>query len=93
MKNIILKGGNIFPSKVVCIGRNYTEHIAELNNDTPDEMVFFLKPNSSITNKLVFPKAHESCHYEAEISFLMEDIFGILFIFTSIVFIDLNSFK
>lgn len=73
MKNIILKGGNIFPSKVVCIGRNYTEHIAELNNDTPDEMVFFLKPNSSITNKLVFPKAHESCHYEAEISFLMEE--------------------
>ncbi len=73
MKNIILKGGNIFPSKVVCIGRNYTEHIAELNNDTPDEMVFFIKPNSSITNKLVFPKAHESCHYEAEISFLMEE--------------------
>lgn len=73
MKNIILKGGNIFPSKVVCIGRNYTEHIAELNNDTPDEMVFFLKPNSSITNKLIFPKAHESCHYEAEISFLMEE--------------------
>ena len=73
MKNIILKDGNIFPSKVVCIGRNYTEHIAELNNDTPDEMVFFIKPNSSITNKLVFPKAHESCHYEAEISFLMEE--------------------
>ncbi len=35
----------ISPSKVVCIGRNYTEHIAELNNETPDEMVFFIKPN------------------------------------------------
>lgn len=63
----------IYPSKVVCIGRNYTEHIAELNNDTPDEMVFFIKPNSSVTDKLIFPKGHNSCHYEAEISFLMEE--------------------
>lgn len=34
---------------------------------------FFIKPNSSISNKLVFPKAQNSCHYEAEISFLIED--------------------
>jgi len=73
MKNIDLQGQDIFPSKVVCIGRNYTEHIAELNNDTPDEMVFFIKPNSSVSQKLIFPQGHESCHYEAEISFLMEE--------------------
>ncbi|UTJ05854.1 fumarylacetoacetate hydrolase family protein [Arcobacter roscoffensis] len=73
MKNIDLQGQDIFPSKVVCIGRNYTEHIAELNNDTPDEMVFFIKPNSSVSQELIFPQGHESCHYEAEISFLMEE--------------------
>lgn len=71
MKSINLQGKSIYSPKVVCIGRNYTEHIAELNNETPDEMVFFIKPNSSICDKLVFPKGHESCHYEAEISFLM----------------------
>lgn len=36
-------------------------------------MVFFIKPNSSISDKLIFPKGHNSCHYEAEISFLIEE--------------------
>ncbi len=49
------------------------EHIRELNNDTPDEMVFFIKPNSSISQTLKFPQENSSCHYEAEISFLIEE--------------------
>lgn len=73
MNDINLHNETIFPSKVVCIGRNYTEHIKELNNETPDNMVFFIKPNSSISKRLHFPKNHNSCHYEAEISFLMEE--------------------
>lgn len=73
MKSIIINGKKSHPSKVVCIGRNYTEHIAELNNETPDEPVFFFKPNSSISTELIFPKGNESCHYEAEISFIIED--------------------
>lgn len=73
MNAIKLDDIDIFPSKVVCIGRNYIEHIAELNNEIPEDMVFFIKPNSSISNRLVFPKAQNSCHYEAEISFLIED--------------------
>ncbi|RXJ69706.1 2-keto-4-pentenoate hydratase [Halarcobacter ebronensis] len=73
MNHIILENQLIYPSKVVCIGRNYTEHIKELNNETPEEMVFFIKPNSAITNKLLFPKEQNSCHYEAEISFLIEE--------------------
>ena len=73
MNGIRLGEQQLFPSKVVCIGRNYVAHIKELNNDTPDEMVFFLKPNSSISSKLTFPKGHESCHYEAELSFLIEE--------------------
>lgn len=73
MNHIILDNNLIYPSKVVCIGRNYTEHIKELNNETPDEMVFFMKPNSSISDKLIFPKGHKTCHYEAEISFFIEE--------------------
>ncbi len=41
MNRILINDKEIFPSKVVCIGRNYTEHIAELNNETPEEPVFF----------------------------------------------------
>ncbi len=36
------------PSKVVCIGRNYAEHAAELGNEVPPEPLIFLKPPSSI---------------------------------------------
>ncbi|WP_321470357.1 fumarylacetoacetate hydrolase family protein [Halarcobacter sp.] len=73
MQHITIDNKLIYPSKVVCIGRNYTEHIKELNNETPDEMVFFIKPNSSISDKLIFPKGYNRCHYEAEISFLIEE--------------------
>ena len=73
MKSILCNEKRIYPSKVVCIGRNYAEHIAELNNETPDEAVFFFKPNSSISDSLIFPKGNQSCHYEAEISFLIEE--------------------
>jgi len=40
------------PSKVVCIGRNYVEHIEELGNEMPKNMVIFNKPNSAITDTL-----------------------------------------
>ncbi|RXJ79398.1 fumarylacetoacetate hydrolase family protein [Arcobacter sp. F2176] len=73
MNKILIDNKEIYPSKVVCIGRNYVEHIKELNNETPEEPVFFFKPNSSISSELVFPKGNTSCHYEAEISFLIEE--------------------
>jgi 2-keto-4-pentenoate hydratase/2-oxohepta-3-ene-1,7-dioic acid hydratase in catechol pathway len=73
MNKIILENKEIFPSKVVCIGRNYMDHIKELNNEVPEDIVFFIKPNSAISNKLNFPKNQNSCHYEAEISFLIEN--------------------
>lgn len=73
MNKIFLDDIEIIPSKVVCIGRNYMDHINELNNEVPEEMVFFVKPNSAVSNRLLFPKNQNSCHYEAEISFLIED--------------------
>lgn len=73
MNSIDVNNKKIFPSKVVCIGRNYTEHIKELNNETPEEMVFFNKPNSSVSSEIIFPKNQNSCHYEAEISFVIEN--------------------
>lgn len=72
MKKIILEDKELICSKIVCIGRNYVEHIKELNNDIPQEMVFFIKPNSAISDEVIFPRGFDSCHYEAEISFLIQ---------------------
>jgi len=71
MNQIESAGKRYSPSKVVCIGRNYVEHIKELNNETPDQMVFFVKPNSAITDCIV-SGVDEPIHYEAELSFIIE---------------------
>ncbi len=65
------KNETITPSKVVCVGRNYVEHIKELNNETPDTMVLFNKPNSAISNKLYY--IQEDCRFEGEICFLVKN--------------------
>jgi len=71
MKSIQYQNQRIQPSKIVCIGRNYVEHIAELNNEVPDEMVVFIKPNSAIADAISFNQAEE-VHYEGELVFLIK---------------------
>ena len=61
----------ITPSKIICIGRNYVEHIHELNNEIPDDMVVFIKPNSAISNDLYSVK-QEPLHYEGELCLLIQ---------------------
>ncbi len=71
MQSIIFNGKNICPSKIVCVGRNYLNHIKELNNETPEEPVLFIKPNSAISNTLAIdPK--RILHYETELCLLIE---------------------
>ena len=71
MKTVNIGGKKIAPSKIICIGRNYVDHIAELGNEIPDEMVVFFKPNSAIAEQL--QSVHqEPLHYEAELCFLYE---------------------
>lgn len=56
--------------KIICIGRNYYNHIKELNNAIPQKPVFFLKPDSSIlvNNKPFFyPPFTKNLHYEVEV--------------------------
>ena len=60
------------PTKVLCVGRNYVDHIEELNNAIPDAMVVFNKPSTSVTSSL--SSFHqEALHYEAEICFIIEN--------------------
>ncbi len=56
--------------KIICIGRNYTEHIAELSNEKPENPVIFLKPDSAIllkNNPFVIPPFTNDVHYEVEV--------------------------
>lgn len=56
--------------KIICIGRNYVEHINELNNQRPDEPVIFLKPDTAILPKdspFYIPDFSNDIHYEVEI--------------------------
>lgn len=69
MQTIRYNGTAITPSKVICIGRNYVEHIHELNNEIPSSMVVFNKPNSAITDTLRF--ISPDTRFEGEICFLM----------------------
>jgi 2-keto-4-pentenoate hydratase/2-oxohepta-3-ene-1,7-dioic acid hydratase in catechol pathway len=71
MKSIVFGGTPVTPSKVVCIGRNYVEHIEELGNEIPEQMVVFNKPNSAITDTLRYVDA--TCRFEGEICFLIEN--------------------
>jgi 2-keto-4-pentenoate hydratase/2-oxohepta-3-ene-1,7-dioic acid hydratase in catechol pathway len=69
MNSILVNNKPVVPNKVICIGRNYVEHIAELGNEIPNEMVVFLKPNSAIAANLnAFHQ--EPLHYEAELCFV-----------------------
>jgi len=56
--------------KLICIGRNYVDHIEELKNERPDEPVVFIKPDSAILPKeqdFYIPEFSEDVHYEVEV--------------------------
>ncbi|WMI69787.1 fumarylacetoacetate hydrolase family protein [Mangrovimonas sp. YM274] len=56
--------------KLICIGRNYTEHIAELENERPEEPVVFLKPDTAILLKkqpFFIPDFSNDVHHEVEV--------------------------
>ena len=56
--------------KIICVGRNYVEHIKELNNEAPKDPVLFLKPDTSILLKkqpFFIPEFSNEVHHEVEI--------------------------
>lgn len=56
--------------KIICVGRNYRDHVAELHNPVPENPVLFLKPDSSIlkNNEPFFiPDFSNNIHYEVEL--------------------------
>lgn len=56
--------------KIICIGRNYVNHIEELKNERPTEPVIFIKPDSAILLKqhpFVIPEFSNDVHHEIEL--------------------------
>lgn len=62
--------GSILASKVICIGKNYAAHVAEMGGDAPEDPVIFIKPNTSIIGPevpIVRPR-RRSVDYEGELA-------------------------
>lgn len=60
--------------KILCIGRNYVDHITELGNEAPSAPVVFMKPASAVIGtgeQVVIPSYSSECHYEAELAVLI----------------------
>ena len=56
--------------KIICIGRNYADHITELKNEKPLEPIFFLKPDTSILLKkhpFFIPEFSNEVQHEVEL--------------------------
>ena len=56
--------------KIICVGRNYVDHIHELNNEQPDDPVIFLKPETAIPLKgepFFYPDFSQDVHHEVEV--------------------------
>jgi len=64
----------VTPSKIICVGRNYAEHAAELGNEIPSEPLLFLKaPSSIITDgdAIVLPKQSQQVEHEGELAVII----------------------
>ncbi|MBN2746359.1 MAG: fumarylacetoacetate hydrolase family protein [Bacteroidales bacterium] len=58
--------------KIICIGRNYSDHAKELKNEVPTKPLWFMKPDSALLLKnkpLYYPEFTKDLHYETELVF------------------------
>lgn len=65
------------PSKIVCIGENYKEHIEEMGSEVAEEPVIFMKPSSSVIahgDSIVIPEESERVDYEAELGVVIGSV-------------------
>ncbi|MDA2985349.1 MAG: fumarylacetoacetate hydrolase family protein [Actinomycetota bacterium] len=77
LKDVRLLAPVIPRSKVVCIGKNYADHAAEMKSEVPDEPIIFIKPNTSVIgpNDLIqWPKESRRVDHEAELAIVISKI-------------------
>ena len=64
-------------SKVVCVGKNYADHAAEMGGEVPSEPIIFIKPNTSVIgpNEIIqWPNTSERIDHEAELAVVISKI-------------------
>lgn len=65
----------VAPSKIVCVGRNYAAHAAELGNEVPREPLLFLKPSTALIadgETIVLPPQSQRVEHEAELAVILK---------------------
>jgi len=84
----------VTPGKLVCVGRNYAEHAAELGNEVPPEPLIFLKPSTAVIGPgepVVYPAISERVDHEGELAVVIgrrcrrlaeQDAAGVVFGYT-----------
>jgi len=68
---------NLSPSKIVCVGRNYADHAAELGNAVPKEPLLFLKAPSALVasgDPIVLPPQSQQVEHEGEVAIVIGDV-------------------
>lgn len=61
----------VIPTKVMCVGRNYEEHAAEIDVEVPEEPMIFMKPATTVigpNQAVVYPRLSRNVHHEAELA-------------------------
>ena len=76
MKKIHIKNKEeeYYIGKIVCVGRNYTDHIIELENEIPEKPLLFLKPSSAVIfsgESIKYPNFSQEMHHEVELVLLI----------------------
>lgn len=64
----------VLPSKVVAIGKNYADHVAEMGGEVPAQPVIFLKPSTSVVgpgDPITYPRLSTNVHYEGELAIVI----------------------
>jgi 2-keto-4-pentenoate hydratase/2-oxohepta-3-ene-1,7-dioic acid hydratase in catechol pathway len=63
--------------KIICIGRNYKDHVKEMGKPVPDAPIFFLKPDSALLpkrNPFFIPDFSKEVHYEVELVYKIKKV-------------------
>jgi 2-keto-4-pentenoate hydratase/2-oxohepta-3-ene-1,7-dioic acid hydratase in catechol pathway len=66
----------ILPSKIVCVGLNYTDHANELGMELPEEPIIFIKPSTAVVghqDNIIYPKSSVQVDYEVELGIVISN--------------------
>jgi 2-keto-4-pentenoate hydratase/2-oxohepta-3-ene-1,7-dioic acid hydratase in catechol pathway len=67
----------VLPSKVVCVGKNYVDHAAEMGSDVPETPIIFIKPATSVIGSgapIVYPPDTHELHHEGELAVVIRTL-------------------